>query len=102
MVSATSTVTITLARFGGERDGVAVGEAEPLGVVGETRSAPRPSFLRHAGSRKMVLAVNERRSPAESRNGHSRVAARRRLVAQLVELGEQLGDAELHPAVGRC
>ena len=35
----------------------------------EIRSAPSRSRLRHSGDRKMVFAVNERRSPADSTNG---------------------------------
>ena len=39
--------------------------------AGPMRSAPSPSRLRQPGSRMMVLAVNDRRSPADSRNGHA-------------------------------
>ena len=39
--------------------------------VGLIRSAPVPSFLRQVGSRKIVLAVDDRRSPAERTNGYS-------------------------------
>ena len=35
------------------------------------RSAPARSFRRQSGLRMIVLAVNERRSPAESTNGNS-------------------------------
>ena len=45
------------------------------------RSAPARSFRRHSGLRMMVLAVNERRSPAESTNGNSALAPGRGLVA---------------------
>ena len=48
--------------------------------AGLMRSAPCASFFRHAGSRKIVLAVDERRSPAESTNGNAgsaRAPARR-------------------------
>jgi len=40
--------------------------------TGPTRNEPAGSFFRHSGSRKIVFAVNERRSPADSTNGSRR------------------------------
>ena len=78
---------------------VAVGEPEAFRVGRWRCAARRPaSRLRHAGSRKIVLAVNERRSPADSRNGHSALVAGRARRASR-QLGEQLGDVEVHDAV---
>src|SRR5262249_6686986 len=39
--------------------------------AGFMRNAPAASFFRQPGLRMMVFAVNERRSPAESRNGNA-------------------------------
>ncbi len=66
---------------------------------GFMRSATPPSFFRHAGSRKIVFAVDERRSPAERTNGNSSVGGNVR--RQRRELLEQLGDHEVDLAVGR-
>ena len=84
-VSVTSTGTSALPRLVVTRTRAAVGDAEPLRVGRRSCAARRStSFLRQAGSRKIVLAVDERRSPAESTNGNSvadggrRVAQRRR------------------------
>ena len=64
-----------------------------------TRSAPAPSRLRQAGSRKIVLAVNDRRSPADSTNGNSGSRPGGASVGEPVELGQQLGHGEVHLAV---
>jgi hypothetical protein len=46
----------------------------------------------------IVFAVNDRRSPAESMNGHAGSSPGGTSVENL-ELAEKLGNAELHPAV---
>ena len=69
---------------------------------GFMRSAPARSFRRHSGLRMIVLAVNERRSPAESTNGNSALAPARRPVRERVELVEQLGHRELDAPVRRA
>ncbi|MEI2779688.1 MAG: hypothetical protein V9G19_27775 [Tetrasphaera sp.] len=65
------------------------------------RSAPVASFFRHAGSRKIVLAVD---GPTLARGEHERelrVARGGVLVRQRRELVEQLGDREVDASVRR-
>ena len=67
--------------------------------AGLMRSAPPPSFFRHAGSRKIVFAVDERRSPAESTNGNSSVGGN--VPRQRRRAPRAARDHEVDLAVGR-
>ena len=78
----------------------AVDEAEPGGVGRADAQRTAPSRLRHAGSRMIVLAVNDRRSPADSTNGHSGSSPGGASVGQRRQLVEQLGDDQLDAPVG--
>src|SRR6202158_3057525 len=63
------------------------------------RSAPAISFLRHAGSRKIVFAVPDRRSPAVSTKGNSR--SRSALSSRSVESsGSSSGTVKLRRPSG--
>ena len=76
IMSVTSTTTSSAAPLGRHAGPAAVGEAEPrrVGRAASAARRPGPSCAR-TGSRKIVLAVNERRSPAESTNGKAGSAA---------------------------
>ena len=69
---------------------------------GFMRSAPPRSFFRHSGLRMIVLAVNERRSPAESTNGNSGLAPGSGSVARESSSSKSSGIGELDPAVRRA
>ena len=60
---------------GGEPRAVSIRNTDALASSGLMLSAPPASFLRQSGLRMIVLAVKERRSPAESMNGNSVVAS---------------------------
>ena len=64
-----------------------------------TRSAPSESFFRHVLSRKIVLAVKLRRSPAERTSGYSGSPAGGASVRRAFQLAEPLGDAEVDAPV---
>ena len=66
------------------------------------RSAPLASFFRHSGLRMIVLAVNERRSPAESTNGNSALAPGAGSVASESSSSKSSGIASWMRRFGVC
>ena len=93
MRSESSTATSALARLVESRARPPLRRPGAAASSGCMRSAPARSFLRQSGLRMMVLAVNERRSPAESTNGNVGVPPGAGSLASAIELAKSSGSA---------
>ena len=97
MSSESSTRTSAVPRFVVRRARPPSATPSRAASAGCSRSAPPGSRLRQVGSRKIVLAVNDRRSPAERTNGYS--GSLPGGSSQRGQLVQQLGDGQVDAAV---